>query len=68
MKITGIAEDDIKVSVIVANKHDVKAKNFIIPISVYGNKLVVTPRLFPSLFLFLSYSKPFSQHLKNKKR
>ena len=32
-----IAKDDIKVSVILANKYEVKAKNFIIPISVYGN-------------------------------
>ena len=68
LKTTGIAKDDIKVSVILANKHEVKAKNFIIPISVYGDKLVVTPRLLPSLFLFLSYSKPFSRHLKNKKQ
>ena len=37
LKTTGIAKDDIKVSVILANKHEVKAKNFIIPISVYGN-------------------------------
>ena len=32
-----IAKDDIKVSVILANKYEVKAKNFIIPISFYGN-------------------------------
>ena len=32
-----IAKDDIKVSVILTNKYEVKAKNFIIPISVYGN-------------------------------
>ena len=32
-----IAKDEIKVSVILANKYEVKAKNFIIPISVYGN-------------------------------
>ena len=31
------AEDEIKVSVILANKYKVKAKNFIIPISFYGN-------------------------------
>ena len=31
------AEDEIKVSVILANKYKVKAKNFIIPISLYGN-------------------------------
>ena len=37
LKTTGIAKDDIKVSVILANKYEVKAKNFIIPISVYGN-------------------------------
>ena len=68
LKITGIAKDDIKVSVILANKHEVKAKNFIILISVCSNKLVVTPPLFPSLFLFLSYSQPFSRHLMNKKQ
>ena len=68
LKTTGIAKDDIKVSVILANKHEVKAKNFIILISVCSNKLVVTPPLFPSLFLFLSYSEPFSRHLKNKKQ
>ena len=36
-----MAEDEIKISVILANKYEVKAKNFIIPIfnlsSVYGN-------------------------------
>ena len=32
-----IAKDDIKVSVILTNKYEVKAKNFIIPISFYGN-------------------------------
>ena len=32
-----IAKDEIKVSVILANKYEVKAKNFIISISVYGN-------------------------------
>ena len=32
-----IAKDCIKVRVILANKYEVKAKNFIIPISVYGN-------------------------------
>ena len=32
-----IAKDEIKVSVILANKYEVKAKNFIIPVSVYGN-------------------------------
>ena len=32
-----IAKDEIKVSVILANKCEVKAKNFIIPISFYGN-------------------------------
>ena len=37
LKTTGIAKDDIKVSVILANKYVVKAKNFVIPISVYGN-------------------------------
>ena len=37
LKTTGIAKDDIKVSVILANKYEVKAKNFILPISVYGN-------------------------------
>ena len=63
----GMAKDEIKVSVILANKFDVKAKNFIIPISFYGNQLVVTRRLFPFLFLFLSSSKTFSRHLKNHK-
>ena len=47
-----IAKDKIKVSVILANKYQVKAKNLIISMSFYGNYLVVTPRLFPSLFLF----------------
>ena len=37
LKTTRTAKDDIKVSVILANKYEVKAKNFIIPISVYGN-------------------------------
>ena len=32
-----IVKDEIKVSVILANKCEVKAKNFIIPISFYGN-------------------------------
>ena len=32
-----IAKDEIKVSVILANKYEVKAKNFIILISFYGN-------------------------------
>ena len=36
-KQTVIAEDEIKVSVILANKYKVKAKNFIIRISFYGN-------------------------------
>ena len=64
-----IAKDDIKVSVILANKYDVKAKNFILPISFYGNiSTVVTSQLFPSLFMFLSSSKPFLRHLKNKKQ
>ena len=36
---TGIAKDDIKVilSVILANKYEFKAKNFISSISFYGN-------------------------------
>ena len=55
------------VSVILANKSEVKAKNFIISILYYGNQLVVTPRLFPLLSLFLSSSRTFSRHLKNKK-
>ena len=62
-----ITKDKIKVSVILANKSEVKAKNFIIPISFYGNYLAVTLRLFPSLILFLSSSKTFSKRLKNKK-
>ena len=37
LKTTGIAKDVINVSVILANKYEAKAKNFIIPISVYGN-------------------------------
>ena len=37
LKTTGIAKDDIKISVILANKCEFKAKNFIIPISLYGN-------------------------------
>ena len=37
LKTIGIAKDDIKVSVILTNKYEVKAKNFIILISVYGN-------------------------------
>ena len=37
LKTTGIAKDDIKVSVILVNKYEVKGKNFIIPISVYSN-------------------------------
>ena len=37
LKTTGTAKDDIKVGVILANKYEVKVKNFIIPISVYGN-------------------------------
>ena len=32
-----IAKDEIKVSAILANKREVKAKNFVIPISFYGN-------------------------------
>ena len=32
-----IAKDEIKVSVILANKSEVKAKNFVISISFYGN-------------------------------
>ena len=68
LKTTGIAKDDIKVSVILAKKYEVKAKIFIIPVSFYGNKLAVTPRSFPSLFLFLSSPKPFSRHQKSKKQ
>ena len=68
LKTTGTAKYDIKVSVILANKYEVKAKNFMTPIPVYGNYLVVAPPLFPSLFLFLSSSKPFSRDLKNKKQ
>ena len=37
----------------------VKAKNFIILIYFYSNKLVITPWLFPSLFLFLSFYEEF---------
>ena len=37
LKTTGTAKDDIKVGVILANKYEVKVKNFIIPISVYGS-------------------------------
>ena len=37
LKTTGIAKYDIKVSVILGNKYKVKAKSFIIPISVCGN-------------------------------
>ena len=37
LKTTSIAKDDIKVSVILANKYEVNTKNFIILISVYGN-------------------------------
>ena len=37
LKTTGIEKADIKVGVILANKYVVKAKNFVIPISVYGN-------------------------------
>ena len=37
LKTTGRAKDGIKVSVILAKKYKVKANNFIIPISVYGN-------------------------------
>ena len=36
LKTTGIAKYDIKVSVILANKYEVKAESFIIPFSVYG--------------------------------
>ena len=36
-KQTVIAKDEIKASVILANKSEVKAKNFVIPISFYGN-------------------------------
>ena len=68
LKTTGLVEDDIKFSFILTNKYEIKAKNFIIPISFYCNYLVVAPQLFPSLFLFLSSSKPFSRHLKNKKQ
>ena len=32
-----MAKDEIKVCVILANEYEVKAKNFIIPISFYGN-------------------------------
>ena len=63
-----IAKHEIKVSVILANKSEVKAKNFIIPISFYGNYLVLRTRLFPSSFLCLSSSKTFSRHLRNKKQ
>ena len=63
-----ISKDDIKVSVPLANKYEVKAKNFIIPISLYGDQLVITPRQFPYFFLFLSFSKLCSRHVKNKKQ
>ena len=61
-----IAEDEIKVSVILANKYKIKAKNFIFPILSYGNCLVVRPPLVLSLFLFRSSSKTFSRYLKKK--
>ena len=32
-----IAKDEIKTSAILANKSEVKAKNFVIPTSFYGN-------------------------------
>ena len=67
LKTTGIAKYDIKVIIILAIKYEVKAKNFIILISICSNYLVVTPRLFPFLFLSLSSSKPVSRHLKKKK-
>ena len=54
-----IAKGDIKVSITLANKSEVKAKNFVIPISFYRNKLVVTPPLFPSLFFILRRQNPF---------
>ena len=60
-----MAKDEI--SVILANKSEIKAKNFIILISFYGNWHVVIPQIFPSLFVYLSSSKTFSRHLKNKK-
>ena len=37
LKTTGNNKDDIKVSVILADKYEIKAKNFIISISFYGN-------------------------------
>ena len=66
MKTTDIAKDDIKVSVVLANKYEVKAKNFFIPISGYGNELVVTPRLFPSLFLFFFFEAFFTAFKEQK--
>ena len=67
-----IAEDEIKINVIIANKYKFKAKSFIIPIftflsSFYGNYHVITSSLFPSFFWFLSASsETFSRHLKKK--
>ena len=37
LKTTGTVKYDIKVSVVLANKYEVKAKNFMTPIPVYGN-------------------------------
>ena len=63
-----IAGDEIKVSVILTTKYKVKAKNFIISIFYYPVSfllyIVVTPRLFPFLFPYLSSSKTFSRPIK----
>ena len=47
LKTNGIAKYDIKVSVILANKYEVKAKNFIIPISDYTSTI--------SIFILVSF-------------
>ena len=51
LKTTGNSKDEIKVSVIVANKSEVKAKSSIILISLYRNNSTISFFFIASFFL-----------------
>ena len=66
-----ITGDEIKVIVILTTKYKVKAKNFIVPIFYFPVSFLLyivccNTSTFSFLFSYLSSSKTFSRHLKNK--
>ena len=66
-----ITEDEIKVNVILTSKYKVKVKNFLIPIFYFPVSFPLfivccNTSTFSFLFSYLSSSKTFSRHLKNK--